>query len=233
MERQGVIQQIFEATFPSGTTAANFVSFFQRPGEALVQNYFNESFRIIGNIPMSGEIRPIAFTESATIPAAELTQPLMGDSISFITSLLDDFIREKLAPLENVVFANPTVSGVSIVESGGSLSIEVVVIASSGTAYDNVPVLPPQFFDPSGVQPAAAVTVNAGVSLDFTTASGTEFVMQHDLNSEKFIWDMWTTDTTPDCVVRPENVVASGVNHVIIDLDTAMNGFINLIGIAV
>lgn len=231
MQREGIIQQIFEATFPAGTTSSEFISFFQRPTEALIRNYFNESFRIIGNVPMSGEIRPVGLTASTTIPGSELAQPLMGDTISYVNSLLDDFIREQLAPIENVVFANPTVSGVSVIQSGSDIFLEVVVIASSGTAFDNTPVLPPQFYDPSGVQ--EPTNVNTGISLDFTTASGTEFVMQHDLNSEKFIWDMWTTDTTPDCVVRPENVVASGANHVIIDLDTAMNGFINLIGIAV
>lgn len=72
-----------------------------------------------------------------------------------------------------------------------------------------------------------------GVSLDFTPASGTEFVIQHDLDTTKFVWDMWTTETVPDCIVRPENIVASGANHVIIQLDTPMSGFINLIGIGV
>lgn len=234
MQREGVIQQVFEATFPDGTTATTFVDFFQRPSEALIRNFFNESFRVIGNVPMSGEIRPTAFTQSTIIPAAELVQPLMGDTISLIDSLLDDFIREKLAPLPGVVFANPTVSGVSVIESAGDLFVEVVVIASSGTAFDNVPVLPPQFFDPSGVEPLGPPqNVNTGVSLDFTPTSGTEFVMQHDLCTEKFIWDMWTTETVPDCIVRPENVVASGKNHVIVSLDTPMSGFLNLIGIGV
>ena len=234
MQREGVIQQVFEATFPTGTTAAEFVDFFKRPSEALVRNYFNESFRVIGNVPMSGEIRPTAFTESTVIPGTELIQPLMGDSISFISSLLDDFIREKLAPIENVVFANPTVSGVSVTQVGSDLEIEVVVIASSGTAFDNTPELPPQFFDPSGVQPLdEQQNINAGVSLDFTPASGNAFVMQHDLCTERFTWNMWTTETTPNCIVNPQNVVASGKNHVLVELDVPMSGYLNMIGIGI
>jgi hypothetical protein len=80
---------------------------------------------------------------------------------------------------------------------------------------------------------ATSGNASTGVSLDFSAVSGVEFVMQHDLSTSKFIWDMWTTDTTPDCVVQPENVVASGTDHVIITLDAPMAGFINLIGIAV
>jgi len=75
--------------------------------------------------------------------------------------------------------------------------------------------------------------VNTGVSLDFTSLSGTDFVIQHDLSTTKFVWDMWTTDTIPDCIVYPENVVASGINHVVVSLDTPMNGFVNLIGIVI
>lgn len=225
MERQGIIQQIFEATFPNGTTSSGFVEIFQRPAEALIGNYFSESFRVIGETAMSGEVRPIALTASTIIPSSELVQPFVGDSISFIHSLLDDFIREQLASTENLVFGNPAVSGVSVTTSGGDLAIDVVITISSGIAFDSVPELPPQFFDPGNVK--------LGASLDFTTVSGTEFVMQHDMNTSRFVWDMWTTETTPDCVVRPENVVSSGLNHVIVTLDTPMDGYLNLIGINV
>lgn len=231
MQREGIIQQIFEATFPNGTTASGLVNTFQRPTEALIQNFFNESFRVIGNTPVSGEVRPVALVQSTVVPAAELGKRLMGDTISYIDSLLDDFIREQLAPLENVVFANPTVSGVSVTESGSDLAISVTVIASSGVSFSAEP-LPNQFFDPSGVQEATPGLAR-GVSLDFTSASGYVFTMYHGLNTNRFVWDMWTTETTPDCTVRPENVVNSGLNHVTIQLDVPMDGYINLIGIGV
>lgn len=78
---------------------------------------------------------------------------------------------------------------------------------------------------------AIASSASSGVELSFTPASGTEFVMQHDLCTEKFIWNMWTTEIVPNCIVRPENVVASGKNHVAVTLDTPMSGFLSLISI--
>lgn len=72
-----------------------------------------------------------------------------------------------------------------------------------------------------------------GVSLDFTPTSGTEFVMYHGLGTEKFLWDMWSTEVTPNRIVYPYNVVASGTNHVIISFDIPMSGFINLVGILI
>lgn len=80
--------------------------------------------------------------------------------------------------------------------------------------------------------PGGTVVSTTGTSLDFTQASGIEFVIQHDLNTLRFTWNIWTTDTTPDSITQPDNVVASGLNHVIISFDTPMNGFVNLVGVS-
>lgn len=77
----------------------------------------------------------------------------------------------------------------------------------------------------SGIASAASTSV----SLDFTSTSGTEFVMQHDFGSEKFTWGMWDIATTPNSMVIPENIVSSGIDHVLIQLNTPMNGFVNLV----
>lgn len=68
-------------------------------------------------------------------------------------------------------------------------------------------------------------------SLEFTPTSGTEFVMCHNLGTVMFLYEMWMTHTNPHHLVCPENVVASGQNHIIVQLDTPMFGLLNLVGL--
>ena len=73
--------------------------------------------------------------------------------------------------------------------------------------------------------------VDIGISLNFSQASGVEFVMEHGLSTERFVWDMWKSDENPIQSIIPTNIAPSGNNHVIVTLDTPMSGFVNLIGI--
>ena len=68
-------------------------------------------------------------------------------------------------------------------------------------------------------------------SLEFTPASGTEFVMCHGLGTTTFLAEIWMTHTNPHHLVYPEDVMPSGQNHVIVQLDTPMYGILNLIGL--
>ena len=60
----------------------------------------------------------------------------------------------------------------------------------------------------------------------FTVASGTQFVLEHGLNTEFFTWNIWRTDYDPIQVVIPANVVPSGANHATIELDNAIPGVV-------
>ncbi len=133
-----------------------------------------------------------------------------------------------LEGLSGIIDLDSSNSSIEITVSGQVINLSTIFTSTSGALLEqkcrDIDIL-------SGL--ITGQNVNMGISLDFTPASGTEFVMQHDLCTEKFLWDMWTTETIPDCIVRPENVVASGKNYVTIQLDTPMSGFINLIGIGV
>ncbi len=61
-------------------------------------------------------------------------------------------------------------------------------------------------------------------NVDFTPASGIEFVVQHDLGTTDFLFQLYDTDVSPRVPVMPEVVSPSGANHAIILLDIAMNG---------
>lgn len=65
-------------------------------------------------------------------------------------------------------------------------------------------------------------------SLDFTTASGTTFIMHHGFNSNRFTWNIWSTGYSPERIVWPENVAPSGQNHVIVELAVPMDGYLTL-----
>jgi len=65
---------------------------------------------------------------------------------------------------------------------------------------------------------------------NFTSLSGTEFVLYHGLGTTDFVFNVWSTTTTPQMIMVPENVYASGINHAVIVLDTPTAGRIVLIG---
>lgn len=68
------------------------------------------------------------------------------------------------------------------------------------------------------------INSSSRATLIFTPTSGTEFVMQHDLGSEDFMWNMWKTDTFPIEVMYPDNLAPSGINHVLVTLSTSVSG---------
>lgn len=66
--------------------------------------------------------------------------------------------------------------------------------------------------------------------LNFTPASGFEFVLAHNLNTTDFTFTMWSTVDTPPIVMLPTNVYASGLNHAVVSLEVPTSGRIVLIG---
>jgi len=67
-------------------------------------------------------------------------------------------------------------------------------------------------------------------SVNFTPSLGAEFVVAHNLNTTDFTFNMWSTDTTPNVLMVPNNVYSSGVNHAVVSLDTPASGKIVFIG---
>ena len=67
-------------------------------------------------------------------------------------------------------------------------------------------------------------------ALNFTPASGYEFVLAHHLNTTDFTWSMWSTIETPPTTMLPSNVYASGLNHAVVSLDVPTSGRIVLVG---
>ena len=59
---------------------------------------------------------------------------------------------------------------------------------------------------------------------NFTSASGTEFVMYHGKNTEDFVWSLWRTDRFPIETIIPVTVAPSGNNHVVVKLAVGVSG---------
>jgi hypothetical protein len=58
----------------------------------------------------------------------------------------------------------------------------------------------------------------------FTSASGTQFVLEHGLNTEDFIFDVYENTGSSYDNLYPSRVAASGYNHVILELAAATSG---------
>lgn len=70
------------------------------------------------------------------------------------------------------------------------------------------------------------------ITRTFTTASGIEFVLQHGLNTEDFVYNIWDTSVDPQMTLIPDNVYPSGLNHAVIKfpLGAATSGKIMFVG---
>lgn len=75
------------------------------------------------------------------------------------------------------------------------------------------------------------VVSSSGISLDFTTTAGRSFILQHDLNTIDLWWQMFITSTPEPRQVIPDDVVVISPNHVRIELQTPMDGTINIVRI--
>jgi len=85
-------------------------------------------------------------------------------------------------------------------------------------------------------KPAAAGATSgggdvSGISLSFTTLSGTSFILAHNLDSINLTWQMYRTTPSPIQSVIPDNITVLDPNHIRVDLQTPMDGVINLIKI--
>lgn len=81
---------------------------------------------------------------------------------------------------------------------------------------------------PQGPQGSPGISVNK-ITLSFTTISGIEFILEHGLQSEDFIANMYRTDISPVQRIVPCSMAPSGADHIIIKIATPMDGKIVLI----
>lgn len=67
-------------------------------------------------------------------------------------------------------------------------------------------------------------------AINFTPASGFEFVLAHNLGTTDFTFSMWFTEQLPPMLMIPLNVYASGLNHAVVNLDVPTSGRIVFVG---
>jgi len=60
----------------------------------------------------------------------------------------------------------------------------------------------------------------------FTPTSGTQFILEHALDTEIFTWNIWRTDIAPIQSIIPINVAPSGNDHAIVELATPGTGVV-------
>lgn len=136
-------------------------------------------------------------------------------------------IASGLTPIEGRVILLEGLSGIVDLDSpNGSIDI-----STSGQVINLNAIFTPA----SGAlleQKCADIDTLSGLIkkavLTFTPASGTEFVLEHGLGSEDFVWNMWRTDSSPIENMVPANVAPSGINHAIINLEIGVSGKIVL-----
>lgn len=73
-------------------------------------------------------------------------------------------------------------------------------------------------------------SVTRKAALNFTPESGYVFVLYHGLQTEDFVFSMWSTLEVPQTVMVPTNVYPSGLNHAVIGLDVPTSGRIVFVG---
>lgn len=114
-------------------------------------------------------------------------------------------------------------SSIGIGDNGQAIELSGIFTWASGQLVDQL------IEDLSSVSGVSATAAQKAV-LFFTPTSGTEFVMEHGLQTEDFLFNLWRTDTSPIATVIPDNVYPSGSNHVVISLNTSMSGKLILTG---
>lgn len=108
------------------------------------------------------------------------------------------------------------------VENLNGLQGDVALVSNDGSV--SIQVVSPDNIDFSFNQIVSGIITSDSYTEDFTTASGTLFVMQHDLGVENFTFNIWDKDTVPQQSIEAVNVAPSGFNHVIVELSSPMNG---------
>lgn len=71
-------------------------------------------------------------------------------------------------------------------------------------------------------------TIGSGVSVQFSTAQGTSFVVEHNLGSTNLVWSMFKTDNPVTQNVIPDAIILLDDNHVEVNLVVPMNGVLHL-----
>ena len=117
-------------------------------------------------------------------------------------------------------------NSIFIGDNGQSIELSGIFTAASGA------LLQQNVADIASVSGTAA-GLPQKVVLEFTETSGTSFVMYHGLSTSNWTFNMWQQDSPGGNVqgyTIPNNVRPSGVDHVEVDLASAMFGTLILIG---
>ncbi len=169
---------------------------------------------VLEHVSLFGTLTRVAVDNSIT-PAEE----------ALLSGVVDAHLDVPLPP-------EPPTSGVfvnTIGEVSGIVHLDVIGDGMTITAIQETPAEARLQFDPlfnsaSGTLLEQASASGISVELFFTPASGTDFVLEHSLNTNIFTWDMWATAFDPIRTIQPTNVYPSGNDHVAIELDIPDSG---------
>jgi hypothetical protein len=141
--------------------------------------------------------------------------PVSGSAIITTTAGV-----QSLESLSGIIDLDSPNGSITITTSGQVIQLNAIFTPASGALLQQHSA---DLLTLSGVMLSKA-------ALNFTPASGYEFVVRHSLNTTDFTWSMWDTTNTPPTVTLPLNVYASGLNHAVISLDVPTSGRIVLVG---
>ncbi len=163
---------------------------------------------VLESVSRFGSLTRVAVDNSITPPEEALLSGVVDAHIN---------ISLPLEPSTSGVFVN-TLDNIS-----GIITLETIGDGLTVTAIQDTPAegriqLETLFNSTSGALLERSSGSGVAVELFFTPASGTDFVLQHSLNTNIFTWDMWANEFDPIRVVQPINVYPSGNDHVAIEL---------------
>lgn len=134
--------------------------------------------------------------------------PVSGSAIVTTTAGV-----QSLESLSGIIDIDSPNQSIAISTSGQVIQLNAIFTPGSGALLESLST--------------ARITKAA---LNFTPASGTEFVLAHNLGTVDFTFSLWSTLNVPPIIMMPTNVYASGLNHAVVSLDVPTSGRIIIIG---
>lgn len=116
---------------------------------------------------------------------------------------------QSLESLSGIIDLDSPNNSIAITTSGQVIQLNAIFTPASGALLETATHKSTNFFAP---------------------ASGTEFVLAHNLGTLDFTFTMWSTIETPIQLMIPMNVYPSGIDHCVVLLDVPTSGKIVLVG---
>ena len=142
------------------------------------------------------------------------------DTLSgLITSIVPDAGQTSINGLSGLV----EISGINneVTVSGQTIIVSGFMNAASGAILE-------QKCEDINTVSGVANSATQKAELQFTSASGLEFVLGHGLQTTAWVATMWRTDGTPEELLIPHNIYPSGVDHAVVvfrSSDAAPSGY--------